>query len=440
MRLSQLTLLCTPVLLAPLAILVACTPDRRGGNNNHGNKDGGGQCQGLECDIDACTGQSPTSVSGRVMSPSGQHPVHDALVYVPKSVEAFSPTVACESCSEPAGGVPLVRTNTAVDGTFKLDGIPTGASVPLVIQKGRFRRQLTIKTTSCQNVAVTDAQVRLPSTQSEGDLPKMAVGVGAYDQIECVLRSIGIAGAEFTDPNGSGAVHLFHNGAGSTSPYPPLEDLLGSPTELEKYNVVFINCTDHRWQDIVDKPGVAANIADYVGKGGRLYVTDLSYDYIEQVNELAPYIYYYGGGSMTAPQGMGKAIGGFDISDINATVSDPTLASWLEAAGEANGDKITVTDLAFGWALIDSVSLESQSWVHGQTNGADRPLSVTFDYNACGRVLYSSYHTREPGGSDLYSVKPFPQYCQSSPTTMIAQEKILEYLIFHISSCVGPIG
>lgn len=430
------------MLLVPLAILVACTPDSRGRNNN-GNKDlGGGQCQGIECDIDPCNGagEEPTSISGRVMSPSGQHPVHDALVFVPKSVEEFPATVACESCEEPAGGVPLVRTTTAVDGTFKLSGVPTGASIPLVVQKGRFRRQLTLKIGSCKDHPLADAQVRLPSTQTEGDLPKMAVGIGAYDQIECVLRAIGIAPSEFTDPDGAGSVHLFNNGVASNGPYPPLEQLLGSSTELEKYNVVFINCTDHRWQDIVDKPGVASNIADYVGKGGRLYVTDLSYDYVEQINDLAPFIYFFGGGSMTTPQPIGKGVGGFDNGDIAATVSDPTLASWLEAAGESNGSSITITDLSLGWVLMDSVSLETQSWVHGNTNGADRPLSATFDYNACGRVLYSSYHTRAPGGSDLYSVKPFPQYCQSSTTSMIAQEKILEYLIFHISSCVGPIG
>lgn len=430
-------------MLAPLVILIACQPEGRSSGRRDGGgggSDGGGQCQGIECDISDCSGQTPTSVSGRVMSPSGLHPVHDALVYVPKSIEDFPAVVACESCEEPVGGVPLVRTTTGVDGTFTLSGIPDGAAVPLIIQKGRFRRQLTLKINACEAHPLADAQTRLPSTKTEGDLPKMAVGVGAYDQIECVLRSIGIAPNEFTDPSGPGAVHLFHNGAGATSPYPPLEQLLNSPTELEKYNVIFLNCTDHRWADIVDKPGVAANIADYVGKGGRLYVTDQAYDYIEQVNDLAPYIYFSAGGSMTSPQPIGAAMKGSNIDDFDATVADPTLASWLKAAGESNGNTITVTDLSFGWVLVDAVSLESQTWVHGNTNGADRPLSVTFDYNTCGRALFSSYHTRSPGGSDLYQSLPFPQYCASTATSMIAQEKILEYLIFHISACVGPIG
>jgi hypothetical protein len=74
--------------------------------------------------------------------------------------------------------------------------------------------------------------------------------------------------------------------------------------------------------------------------------------------------------------------------------------------------------------------------VHGVTNGGDRPLSLTFDYNSCGKVLFSSYHTREPGGA---GPTPFPNYCKSSPTMMTAQEKILEYLILQITDCVGPV-
>ena len=100
--------------------------------------------------------------------------------------------VQCEVCNEPVGGVPVVSTNTAVDGTFTLKNVPATSQVPLIVQKGRFRKQIMLNIPACQDTPLTVDQARLPRKQSEGDLPKMAVGVGDYDQIECVLRSIGL--------------------------------------------------------------------------------------------------------------------------------------------------------------------------------------------------------------------------------------------------------
>jgi hypothetical protein len=267
------------------------------------------------------------------------------------------------------------------------------------------------------------------------------VGVGDYDQIECVLRSIGIDESEFTDPSGPGAVHLYDNGKGA-SQFP---QLLGDASQLADYNLVFVNCTSNLFDSLSNKMQAAGNIYNYVQSGGRLYVTDWSYDYLEQVAQLAPYIYFEGGGTMTTPQPPHAAAKASDASDFDATVGDETLAAWLKVAapGQVSGSTVRIQDLLAEWALIhatadDQVSFPSQTWVHGNTNGADRPLTVTFDINGCGKVLYSSYHTREPGGAALG--QPFPMYCKSTPTMMIAQEKILEYLILQISACVGPIG
>ena len=60
-----------------------------------------------------------------------------------------------------------------------------------------------------------------------------------------------------------------------------------------------------------------------------------------------------------------------------------------------------------------------------------RPLTTTFDYQMCGRVLYSSYHTE---GRDVLGGGNFPAYCSSEPLT--PQERVLEYLIFHIADCI----
>ena len=130
----------------------------------------------------------------------------------------------------------------------------------------------------------------------------MGIGVGDYDQIECVLRSIGIDESEFTSPSGQGAIHLYDN-SGAFLPVPnSFEDLLYDPTKLNEYNLVFINCTEKVFTQLMDPNKAIDNLHNYVSSGGRLYTTDWSYDYMEQVGEFSPYVFFEGGGSMSSPQ------------------------------------------------------------------------------------------------------------------------------------------
>jgi hypothetical protein len=419
-----------------------------GGTNSTGGTNGTTGCAGLACSEVSCPNGGSTTVSGRVTAPNGLDPVYDAAVYVPAMIPEFPTTVQCEVCNEPLGGQPIVTTNTDVNGNFKLENVPVANSVPIIIQKGRFRRKVTLDINACIDNPITEDAARLPKNKSEGDLPKMAVAVGDYDQIECVLHSIGIDQSEFTDPGGGGAVELFQNGGGfgfGGGGGTDFEALLTDAATLNTYNIVFINCTGNTF-DMLQNPTLASqNLYNYVNSGGRLYVTDWSYDYMEQVPQFAPYIYYDGGGDMIKPQPIHAAADANDTNDFMATVADPTLAQWLDATGVVKGSSVTIQDLLGGWVLMDATAQDqktypSETWIHGMTNGADRPLTVTFDYNMCGKVLYSSYHTREPGGADPFGGSKFPSYCLSKPTTMIAQEKVLEYLILEISSCVGPIG
>jgi hypothetical protein len=415
-------------LFSVVALLTACTednpgrPDGRGRTTSGGNTSstGGGQnnngCTGLACAQVSCP-SGTTTVSGKVTAPNGLDPVYDAMVYVPQTIPEFPSTVQCEVCNEPIGGTPVVTTQTAVDGTFTLQNVPVATQVPIVVQKGRFRRILHVDINNqCADNPLTIDQARLPKNKSEGDLPKMAVAVGDFDQIECVLRSIGIDDKEFTAPGGGGAVELYPNGGadgtGGGGPFgpaggpSPFEQLLTNSSKLQTYNIVFINCTGNTFDTLMSPTMVTQNLFNYVNTGGRLYVTDWSYDYMEQVRQFAPYIFFEGGGDQTNPQPVHAGAKATNKNPFTATVADSTLASWLSAAGAASGTMIQISDLLIEWVLMHSTAMDqmtypSQTWIHGNTNGADRPLTVTFDYNMCGKVLYSSYHTREPGGSGV---------------------------------------
>lgn len=437
--------------IALLILLSGCNPGGRSADRPS-NRDGGSsqpdmaQCVGLRCFVEPCEGTTQTTVTGKVTAPNGLDPVNEAMVYVPTELTNFEPGVHCELCSDPTGGVLLTQATTAIDGTFVLSGVPATTHVPITVQKGRFRRTTYLDVTACQDNPLPPEQGRLPGKKADGDLPSMAVAIGAYDQIECVLHSIGIDAAEFTAPTGTGSVHLYDNDNGSN--FPDFKTLLLDATKMKTYNLIFINCTSSQLEtnySAAERATAMANIQDYVASGGRLYVTDWSYDYMEQVPQFAPYVYFDGGGDEMTPQPLSDAFWVWSGEDIpGALVADDELKEWLKATGSSPNGQVTIKA---SWALAlsaaaDQATYPSHLWVHGtvSTDGhpnVDRPMTLTFDYNNCGKVLWSSYHTKSNEGAGGSS---FPSYCATTATNMLPQEKILEFLIFQISACVNPIG
>ena len=100
-----------------------------------------------------------------------------------------------------------------------MQDVPVGTGIPLVLQIGKWRRQITLpEVLPCQDNPFDDPTTfRLPRTQSEGNLPHIALASGACDPMECLVYRMGVDRSEFTDENGTGRVHYFYgHGAGLT--------------------------------------------------------------------------------------------------------------------------------------------------------------------------------------------------------------------------------
>jgi hypothetical protein len=251
-------------------------------------------CKNLCLKQVSCPGNKTTSLTGTVYAPNGVTPLPGAVIYVPNgAVAPFTTGVACEKPAAclAGSGSPLVKTVSDVNGGFKLDNVPVGTNIPLVIQVGRFRRQVTIPSiTACVNNPVPCADPnsclsRLPRNKAEGDIPKMAFVTGMVDTLECVWRKIGIDDSEFTPPSGTGRIN-FYAGAyqpgtyitdyGTTTPW---EDaLVGNPAQLAKYDIVLFPCQGGQYSWGSGKQvQFEKNIADYVNAGGRVFSTHFSY-------------------------------------------------------------------------------------------------------------------------------------------------------------------
>jgi hypothetical protein len=173
-----------------------------------------GPCQGLECQVPACAGATTTSISGKVYDPAGKVPLYNVVVYVPNGpVPAFTEGASCDRCGASIMD-PVTAAITDETGSFKLEKVPAGADIPLVIQVGKWRRQIKVPSVApCADTALTDPQLtRLPRNKAEGDIPRIAIAAGGADQMECLPRRLGIDDAEFTTSAGDGRIHLFRGG------------------------------------------------------------------------------------------------------------------------------------------------------------------------------------------------------------------------------------
>jgi hypothetical protein len=412
------------------------------GGGGGGGEPGGGNYDGQSGPAKpTCSGQEVT-ITGTVYAPNGKDPVPGASVIIPSKVpELFSPTVKCEACATFGGTTNWWTATAKYDGTFTLNGVCPGQRV-IVIQNGRFRRILQLNIQATGTLKLTASQTRLPTKNAEfhsGDsIPKIAVATGDYDKMECELRKLGLQ---------NGVYDLYEDATylKAKAAYPAFSTLVSDLTKMKAYNVIFINCTNNTYESQLKTSAVRKNLSDYVQAGGRLYVTDWSYDWIEQVEDFSPFIDFQPSASGSTPEATNAAALGKDGLVVSGNIKDSTMASWLGLfSGAISNGKSTIQHFLAEWVMMYSVSKDVKTWVTGSVQSetgsinATLPLTITFNFKNCGKILYTSYHTE--GRDDELQNYPsppqaFPGYCT---TSMSPQDRILEYLIFDIANCVKP--
>lgn len=396
---------------------------------------GSGQCgnslpctnlckQQIVCDAGTTT-VTGTVIAGTLSQYGTPDPVYNALVYVPNgAVKAFAPGVACDHCGASVSGDLLVAANTAADGSFTLTNVPVGTNIPLVIQLGRWRRQLTIPSVAaCQNTALPPTFARMPRNQSEGDIPHMAVATGNADAIECVLMKMGIDQSEFTQPGGAGRIHMYQStGSDDGVGTPPIDALVSSASTLANYDIVLLPC------ESAPTPKLATdqqNLVKYADAGGRLFITHYGYEWLYNASPF----------SATAVFNQGQGGNPTGTGDINTAFNGgQALGLWMKAIGALSGPHVfAIKDPRFN---IDSVTPPSQLFVF-EANQGRRPFQYAFDApvgkpasQQCGRVVYSSFHV----ASTLTNGTTFPAECTQLPLS--PQEKNLEFMLFDVANCL----
>jgi hypothetical protein len=403
-----------------------------GASSNGGAGTGtGGALQG------PCGDEPDTRIRGTVFAPNGVDPLYNVLVYVPGAeVEPFADGVECVQCGK-VSGEPMVSALTDTQGRFELHNPPCDEDVPIVIQIGKWRRQLTLPGVACcaDNVFDDPQVMRLPRNQSEGDMPKMAIVTGQIDNLECAFRKIGVDDSEFTLPEsmgGSGRIQWFlGDGApGAVIPDAPTEDQLwGDPDTLAKYDMVLLACQGSPYPRTVE---AQQNMVAYADAGGRVLTTHYGYTWIHE-NEWSTTADWT---QVDPGYGLPDSDGIVDVSSAEGAA----LAEWLMTVGASTQlGRIPVKDVCTDVPSVNAAT--TRQWITADPSvSANTVLHLTFDtpLNAepkdqCGRVLYHDFHVEEV---NLDYPQVFPQECVPGPMT--AQEKLLEFMIYDLGACVGP--
>lgn len=413
---------------------------------NAGGTGTGGACVGLECQRVTCPNGGKTTISGTVYDPAGKVPLYNVGVYINnEAVSAFPAGLTCQKCTDAFSGKPVAIALTDTHGKFVLENVPVGTNIPLVIQIGKWRRQVKVATvTACTDTAVPVTLTHLPRNKSEGDMPQMALTTGGADPLECLLRKIGIDDAEFTNSNGAGRVHLYAGteGASKFSGGPNFANattLWSSSTQLAKYDITLLACEADQNPN-TKPPASRLNLFNYAGLGGRVFMshwhnywlqagpapwpTVATWNFQEDLNGKTPPI------TTTIDQTFPK---GRALADWLLNVNASTVLGNLpvvEAQHTVDGVNQTLVQR---WIYKDNArDLKNKTWpTTTQYFTFNTPLNVPED-NQCGRVVYSDIHV---SSGDMIGAQ-FPSGCTT--TELSPQEKALEFMFFDIASCIAP--
>jgi hypothetical protein len=422
-----------------------------------------------------CPAGVHTTVSGIVYDPSLQDPLYNVTVFAPKSatLPALPKGPSCNSCNTL---YPPFYGSTATDeaGHFTVSNVPPGTNVPIVVQAGKWRKEFMIPTvTKCIDNPQPDKTLRLPknAVNGDGDLPDIAISTGDFDSLECLLRRIGVDAVEWIGGAGpSGHIHIFlGNGANTATPGPAsYQNLWDTSADLMPYDLTLLGCEGRETGNVT--PSVQQVLLDYANAGGRVFASHFHYVWFNTGPWAALNLatWYPGSNALDDTTSFPGAVQTTLLTGANFP-EGASLQKWLGVVGASplpiyysrhNSDVLPPAGPAGTpsqpWIVFDKSVLTLVPNGIRAANGAlyfsvDTPVAAA---QKCGRVVYSDIHDSGGRGATEAGISYFtpdypqlsasmagglvPDQCASHPLT--PQEKVLEFMIFNLSSCLIPIG
>ncbi|MBL8613157.1 MAG: carboxypeptidase regulatory-like domain-containing protein [Myxococcales bacterium] len=393
-----------------------------------GGGDGGVKppCVGLQCAQVNC-GSGDTTLTGKVYAPNGKLGLYNAIVYVPNAkVDPLPKGAQCDKCGAVSGS-PVVTAISEPNGSFTLKNVPVGKDIPLVIQIGKWRRQVVVpEVKQCQETKLDAELTRLPKNQSEGNMPQIALTTGGCDSLGCMLPKVGIDPSEFgkESDGASKAIHVFAGSGGQAGTANPAQNFWGDLNKLKNYDMVILSCECS--EQLGNKTAAFPAMTDYLKAGGRIFTTDFMYTWYKKSPD-------------TAFATLGDIKGGAPIG-VNPMVIDQgfpkgkALADFMEANYPGSAGKVSCDVVFDNLNSIDSA--KAQQWAssgppHPRVFTVNLPVGVPADQQ-CGKGVHIDAHVNQGGGGDSVT-SSYPVGCG---TTLKPAESLLGFFFFDLASCI----
>jgi hypothetical protein len=437
----------------------------------------------LNCYVPTCPNSGTTSLTGVVYDPAGKNPIYNAVVFVPDSTTGALPTIttgtsSCNTCDASIGNY-IAATLTNAKGEFTLTGVPATTHVPLVVQIGKWRREVFLsEVKACTVNAVAAADSRLPGSKTDGaagvSMPQMAIVTGGADNLGCFLSGIGIDSTEWTAPHGGGRLDVYQGvgGAGLTNGTAGACNgnatcgLWGTMQDLQYYDIALLACEGGTNDQTKAAPAME-NMHTWLDNGGKVFATHFHYTWFKDgpANGCTDCTDFVNAADWLGTSG-GDQDANFtiDTSFLGGQVLQEWLAN-IPALG-ITGNSIPLTGVA---SSVGAVTSAAQRWIYddngGTTQGQTKYMTILTPIGGlktaadagndaqtdaqttesstpqyCGKAVFSDLHA---GGSGVNittilggSGGTVPGSCPTD-ATLTAQEAALEFLFFDLSACVS---
>ncbi len=423
-----------------------------------------------------------TNLTGTVYDPAGVNPLYNAVVFIPNDPHGaltaiHQGTNSCNTCDVSIGDYVTATTSDA-NGNFTLNGVPATTHVPLVVQIGKWRREVFLSSvTACTTSAIPGSSLtRLPAKRSEGDLPEMALVTGGADNLGCFLKGIGLDPSEYSAPHAGGRLDIYQGlpaaggrggfGGGGGGGAPGLSSgtagdcttdnpncVWNSKPNFEAYDIVLLSCEGDTF-DPDDSDADAGRggggrgggfnksstakqaLHDWLNEGGKVFATHFHYTWFKN----SPAAEF-----RTVATWLGTSNGNqMGLYNIDTTFPKGVIFNqWLSNVKALTGAQIQLSQVA---QSVSTVSAAAQRWIYDSpANSNDvkymsfltpiggKPMALADGGEGppayCGKAVFSDLHA---GGSPAGAI---PQACAGPPLS--EQEKALEFLFFDLSACVS---
>lgn len=372
---------------------------------------------GTDC---AALGKPPTTLTGTVFQPNQVLPVAHALVYAPTAGLADIPDGP--SGATCASGAPAATTFSDSQGKFRLENVPAGDSVRVVMQVGKWRREITVPNiAACSETALDANLTRLPRDSSEGHIPHIAISTGLEDSLECLARDIGIAGSEITSgPTSAGRVRLYvGNGTSQFDGGATFESrgALTTAAGLASYDAVLLACEGRNAEAV---PTGAAAMLEFVNAGGWLWLTHDEFTWLK--NAPPPWSSL---ATFTAQQMLPTPS---SLLIDKATSHGQAFAAWVDAL-DVSGPGTLDVELTLSSCHGADPAQTQRVLLLDPADGATGDQMFTWDASAGGgRLVFSDVHL---AGFPQQTPPPYPMECESP----LPQELAVMYQLFDAPAC-----